>query len=397
LKTILCTAALPLICVYLISPFAAADSSAPQAGVILTDTGITQNQCYQKDSLVFVNCQSAGAIALSDSQDGMIGMDADSSNNTEADGKLGFSYQQVDGGCILDKTTKLTWELTASAGGLRDKTRAFTNLNKQQTGDVSELIMEANHQGWCGYHDWRLPNIDELQSLMDYGIAPPGPMLNMAWFPDTQSRAYWSATPVVAIKPENNTLGHVWVLYFGDGEMAAYGRYLSLPARLVRGEQTQADERYLISADGEEVTDTVANLIWRRCLEGAQWRENDCIQTPYHPYTQEAAFALAKEKATRSKKSWRLPNVKELSSIMQRNHHPAFDLKLFPETPTNDWIWTSTPAIGRPAAEDRFHNEVREAWYGSFENGAMVRYDRYNTHSVRLVRTRESSAAKPKE
>ena len=223
----------------------------------LNDTGITSTQCYEAGSNVLVACNSAGAIALNNAQDGMAGRDANASTNSNADGKLGFSFTSVPaagsdpGGCVQDNVTGLMWEVKTADGGLRDWRKTYTNYDSTASAQKwngsayvapTQTEIDAatnsvgfknsvNTQGLCGYSDWRLPTADELQSIVDYGVAVPGPTVDANWFPNTQGNVYWSASPFVGYSD------YAWFVSFNDGLVYGGLRYVSLYVRLVRAGQ----------------------------------------------------------------------------------------------------------------------------------------------------------------
>lgn len=102
---------------------------------------------------------------------------------------------------------------------------------------------------------------------------------------------------------------------------------------------------YTISADGNEVIDQKTGLIWKRCSEGMSWDGTSCAGTA-STFTHEAALAQAASQASSSGVAWRLPNVKELTSIADKSLiGPAIDSTVFPATPTNAF-WSSSRIVG---------------------------------------------------
>ena len=137
----------------------------------------------------------------------------------------------------------------------------------------------------------------------------------------------------------------------------------------------QAADRFVPSSDGQEVTDTKTGLIWRRCAEGMTFKVNTCVGS-YNTFTHEAALKRATGEATRTGVSWRLPNVKELASIVDRSRSsPAIDSKAFPATPST-WFWSSSPYVGNSDY----------AWDVYFSYGSVYGSGRSTASAVRLVR-----------
>lgn len=179
----------------------------------LPDTGITAAQCYAAGSDALVSCTSAAAIALNDKQDGMVGRDVTSPSNT--DGKLGFSYSTVGSyskeECVKDNITGLTWEGKPTTG-LLAAANTYTNLGDNSANDASTYVAAVNAAKLCGYSDWRLPTADELQGIVDYSVASPGPTIDGTWFPNTQTwHYYWSGTGYAG------DASSAWLVGFADG------------------------------------------------------------------------------------------------------------------------------------------------------------------------------------
>lgn len=172
------------------------DRLAQSATARLNDTGITTGQCYFTGSNSLVECASASALALSRTQDGMIGRDV--THNDAVDGKAGFSFAQVpkpNGGfydkteCVRDNVTGLIWEgktVSGPRGGDRYfiRTRGIFH-NGRTPADV--YVGEVNSSRLCGFSDWRIPTAHELHSLVDFGNQSTGPKIDNIWFPNTRS------------------------------------------------------------------------------------------------------------------------------------------------------------------------------------------------------------------
>ncbi len=205
----------------------------------LNDTGA--NLCVDANYTFTKACTGTG-------QDGETGRDV--TNKGNKDGRVGFSYRHIchsgelagtgncpavpvlgtgpnDWGCTKDKVTKLIWEVKTKTG-LRAYTKTYINWGNKQTGDASAFVAAVNQKTLCGAADWRLPTVAELQGIVDYGVAYPGPTINENWFSKTQSNWYWTADGYAGIA------GYAWIVDFGNGGVGYYGRYYDGAVRLVR-------------------------------------------------------------------------------------------------------------------------------------------------------------------
>jgi len=87
--------------------------------------------------------------------------------------------------------------------------------------------------GYGGYTDWRLPNIKELQSIVNYGNVSPAIGETTGGgeepFTNTQSFNYWSSTTYA------DYTGIAWYVYFGTGDVYLDDKTSSYYVRPVRG------------------------------------------------------------------------------------------------------------------------------------------------------------------
>lgn len=98
-----------------------------------------------------------------------------------------------------------------------------------------------------------------------------------------------------------------------------------------------AQGRYTFSATGQEVVDSKTSLIWRRCPEGMNWNAKAC--------SGQILFFPQGEAAARGQRDWRLPTLRELSSIASAKEamdgKAAINAAIFPGTPPVRF-WTSS-------------------------------------------------------
>ena len=80
---------------------------------------------------------------------------------------------------------------------------------------------------YAGYKDWRVPNVRELMSIVDYG--KDSPTINATYFSATQTDYYWTST-TYALDPLS-----AWYVDFGYSIVSYLVKTESLYLRCVRG------------------------------------------------------------------------------------------------------------------------------------------------------------------
>jgi hypothetical protein len=123
------------------------------------------------------------------------------------------------------------------------------------------------------------------------------------------------------------------------------------------------------------VTDNATKLTWMRCSLGQYWDGTTC-QGDASQHNWQQALQVAQDEYFANYDDWRLPNIKELTSIVEEAcHSPAINLTIFPSTETDYEYWTSTIYYGDRALKVRF----RDGFFTFY-------YKREKTYGVRLVR-----------
>jgi hypothetical protein len=230
----------------------------------LNDTGITT--CSSES-----NNNVACPVTNYNGQDAEHGRDAQAAAGTLTKvgaGSAGFDFTKLDASgdalpanaaewsCVQDNHTGLVWEVKTNATGLHHyndrynwyNTDASTHggaegyadddgdiCNNYNSGDANSFcntqafVARVNSQSLCGATNWRLPNKNELASIVNFGRYNPA--IDSDYFPNTINNWYWSSSPVASFN------GSAWVVGFGSGSGSSHGESGDRYVRLVRGGQ----------------------------------------------------------------------------------------------------------------------------------------------------------------
>lgn len=134
-----------------------------------------------------------------------------------------------DAGCVRGKNLTQKPSFTSSMiNGDEIITDSETGLIWQKTYDETEkkwsdALAYCENLTYAGYSDWRMPNINELLSLVNYEEYDPA-----SDFSDMPSKEFWSSSTYV-----NNTAS-IWLVNFSDGSTDDRNKIVNLYVRCVR-------------------------------------------------------------------------------------------------------------------------------------------------------------------
>ena len=243
------------------------------------------------------------------------------------------NYQDNGDGTVSDLVTGLVWQ----------------QAHNQQRITWQQAEKQCSDLTLGGYQDWRLPTIKELFSIADFSgatgrrpflapvfeISPPDPsilkndrfaathhvdMMGQTWSSTIYSGDHWGKPGVKG----------VFFFNFLDGRIkqAPMGGSIGLFYRCVRGSQWGSN--LLVDNNDGTITDKASQLMWQQADDGnvKNWQ---------------SALAYCENLELAGHADWRLPNIKELQSIVDyRYHAPAIDQTFFKQEDAKGWFWSST-------------------------------------------------------
>jgi hypothetical protein len=116
-------------------------------------------------------------------------------------------------GAVTDHLTGLIWLKNANCFGGETWANALNAAKTLAAGSYG--LTDSSQAG-----DWRLPNVRELQSLIDFGQFNPALPAGHP-FSGVQSTNYWTSTTTASIP------GGAWSLGLYDGFTAIFGKDLN--------------------------------------------------------------------------------------------------------------------------------------------------------------------------
>lgn len=222
-----------------------------------------------------------------------------------------------------DKLTGLVWHINADLA-------EFPLTWKE----AFEFIQEINDSRLSGVHSWRLPARKELFSLVSHQFINPSLPKGHPFY-NVFHGYYWTRTESARL------LNQAWYIHLGGGKVYCgmkHGSYMVWPVSGQSAGHYFMENRFIVNEDS--FYDSVTRRYWyagNKLNDGAiPWKE--------------AIRAVEKlnETSQASHPTWRLPNIRELESLVDdRIHSPAFPDGFFVDK-VKDGYWSSTTSLYEP-------------------------------------------------
>lgn len=237
-------------------------------------------------------------------------------------------YTDNGNGTITDNVTGLMWSKSSDLNG-----DGSINYNDKLT--YNEAVTYPKSMDLAGYADWRLPTIKELYSLIIFSgkdvdpLSGSGsvPFINTDYFDfsygdtDAGERIIDSQFATATLDVGDSEFGGGTLMFgvnFADGRIKGYPTGV-MPGQatgkkfyvlFVRGNESYGQNDFIDNGDGT-ITDQATGLMWMQddSGEGMFWEE---------------ALDYAENKNYADYNDWRLPNIKELQSIVDYSRAPGY-------------------------------------------------------------------------
>ncbi|RMF73182.1 MAG: DUF1566 domain-containing protein [Planctomycetota bacterium] len=313
----------------------------------------------------------------------------DMGDGTIVDHKTGLMWL-ADASCLINNYPK--WETDGFADGWVPWNDALAFIADINSGDASAC--------GAGYTDWRLPNVNELESLVDAGQGELNAWLMSMGFTDVEANAYWTSTTNVD-SPDT----FAYVVDLSDGSVSKLGNKGSvitsvLPVRGVSVSDTPVwrtgqTTSYAAGDDGEHqagvawpsprftdngdgtVTDHLTGLMWLKdwgAVVSKDWYEALAAAESFNA----GLAAIQPEGYTASYSDWRIPNRKEFQSLFDYSQSsPAVaEGHPFANISTTGSYWSSTT----------YASDIKYGWLCDMRDGDISPELKVNGHLVVFVR-----------
>ncbi len=251
-------------------------------------------------------------------------------------GNLPSYALSADGKTVHDNITNLTWMRTPNTTNTPP-----AKPNRMSVATAYSWVTTVNASNYGGFNDWRIPTIKELYSLYSGQGTDPGgsptvsasvltPFIDTTYFKFAYGNTslgerlidqqYMSNTSFI-FNPSESGYQKQFGVNFSDGRIKGYDTVDVLShltktyyVQLVRGTTTYGYNSLVDNGD-QTITDNATGLMWTENDNGSGLIWSAALAWVQ---TKNAANYLGHS-------DWRLPNIKELQSIVDYSHAPDHD------------------------------------------------------------------------
>jgi hypothetical protein len=283
---------------------------------------------------------------------------------------------------VYDNNTGLTWMSSPN----------MTNTAPVKTDRMSYTaaltwVSAVNTAKYGGYNDWRIPTIKELYSLyLAKGLDPSNvtsttgltPFLDDNYFKFAYGNTaigerlidqQYLSTNIFILNPSESGYTKDFGVNFSDGRIKGYDMIDALSkltktfyVQLVRGNIAYGINDFVDNGD-QTITDNATNLMWSKSDNGSglNWT---------------SALAWVQTKNSQNylgHNDWRMPDIKELQSIIDYSHAPDYD-----NSPAiNTTFFSCSPMINEAGMSDwgyYWSSSTHEGYSTTNNGGAEADY-----------------------
>lgn len=125
-------------------------------------------------------------------------------------------------GIVKDVTHKLLW-MQCSIGQIWNGSDCVGEVSRLQWASAVKTAATLQYGNMA---DWRLPNKNELNTIVESACSQPA--INTNIFPHTVNRAYWTSSPY------DSEAKYLWVVFFSNGSIFPLPGSSTAAIRLVK-------------------------------------------------------------------------------------------------------------------------------------------------------------------
>ncbi|MBI5376534.1 MAG: DUF1566 domain-containing protein [Candidatus Schekmanbacteria bacterium] len=294
---------------------------------------------------------------------------------------------------VTDNLTGLMWAKDGNVMQARDPD--FDADGSAGDGSVYwqhalDYVAKLNTENYLGHNDWHLPNVNELQSLINADEYNSAGWLNENGFTNVMPNDYWTSSTSISYKvyawavymgygysstsDKNTTAYYVWPVRSGQmgtisiqqtGNTKCYdsaGTEISCTGTGQDGDVRAGAEfpspRFTDNGDGT-VSDNLTGLMWTKSA-------NSGATTSTWQEALDTVAGMNSASGTDGYTDWRLPNMNELKSLLDFSEdypslpqgHPFTGVR-------QDYYWTSSTLTAVPGSAFVVSMDISHVYYYS--------------------------------